>query len=602
MTIRSDEWLGRNEFVWFFGIVEDRNDPLKSGRVRVRCYGWHTDDRNEVPTNTLPWAQVLQQSAAMGDIGKTPLGYVEGTSVLGFFLDGKNAQQPMILGSFSGIPTELGSLISTKGFSDPSGTYPSRINEPDVNRLARNQTDYVHPVLAKKETSRTTAVSIANSDSTWDEPISAYAAECPYNHVYESESGHIREYDDTKDQERIHEYHTKGTFYEIDKDGNKTTRIVGNCYEIVIGSEFVNIKQASNVTVGTSSTLKTPIFQIEGDVNITGNVIVSETITAKEVIASGVVLTTHKHSGIIPGSALTKVPVPEAASVSAMARTANTAATAISKTYAETAVVVANATAAAIAAGTEVIRAFVDEVGKLTESNSPSALDMAGAGAELQTSMQAIAAHAKTLTDSTSLLAPGALKDLTDKTEAVLNNPQFTGPLNGTLAKLENSFGDLSGIEETMDKAIEPFKANFDELQSQVSTQLLATSNSLKLPAGFDLSAITPATTIFTTPFTYSAGIVDKISTTLADSLPTITGNLQTMGSNLLNGIAIPNLGAVLPSNPASLFTGAADTAAKSFSGTSFNSTSLPGLQTTVAAATKTMNTAISQLGTLSFG
>ena len=33
-----------DKFNWWFGVVEDRNDPLKLGRVRVRCYGWHTDD------------------------------------------------------------------------------------------------------------------------------------------------------------------------------------------------------------------------------------------------------------------------------------------------------------------------------------------------------------------------------------------------------------------------------------------------------------------------------------------------------------------------------------------------------------------------------
>ena len=28
-----------------FGIVEDRNDPLKIGRVRVRVHGYHTDNK-----------------------------------------------------------------------------------------------------------------------------------------------------------------------------------------------------------------------------------------------------------------------------------------------------------------------------------------------------------------------------------------------------------------------------------------------------------------------------------------------------------------------------------------------------------------------------
>ena len=34
----------------FFGIVEDRNDPLKIGRVRVRIHGIHTDNKLELST------------------------------------------------------------------------------------------------------------------------------------------------------------------------------------------------------------------------------------------------------------------------------------------------------------------------------------------------------------------------------------------------------------------------------------------------------------------------------------------------------------------------------------------------------------------------
>ena len=58
------------DFIWWYGVVEDRADPLELGRVRVRCYGWHTDDLKEIPTDSLPWAQPIQDitSAALGGI------------------------------------------------------------------------------------------------------------------------------------------------------------------------------------------------------------------------------------------------------------------------------------------------------------------------------------------------------------------------------------------------------------------------------------------------------------------------------------------------------------------------------------------------------
>ena len=52
----NTDFMGRDGFIWFAGVVEDRQDPLKLGRVRVRCLGYHTDDRNVLPTEDLPWA------------------------------------------------------------------------------------------------------------------------------------------------------------------------------------------------------------------------------------------------------------------------------------------------------------------------------------------------------------------------------------------------------------------------------------------------------------------------------------------------------------------------------------------------------------------
>ena len=73
--------------------------------------------------------------------------------------------------------------------------------------------------------------------------------EYPYNHIKETEAGHIKEYDDTPGAERIMEYHRAGTFYEVDADGTKVTRVVGNNYEIIAGTEFVNIKGTCNLTI-----------------------------------------------------------------------------------------------------------------------------------------------------------------------------------------------------------------------------------------------------------------------------------------------------------------------------------------------------------------
>ena len=48
--ITDKNFLGRNGFMWFTGVVEDRIDPEYLGRVKVRCIELHTDDKLQLPT------------------------------------------------------------------------------------------------------------------------------------------------------------------------------------------------------------------------------------------------------------------------------------------------------------------------------------------------------------------------------------------------------------------------------------------------------------------------------------------------------------------------------------------------------------------------
>lgn len=106
MTSSVDNLFARDGFWWWVGVVEDRMDPLKIGRVRVRITGYHIANKQELPTDDLPWALPMQpiQSAAISGKGDTPLGPLEGTWVVGFFADGAECQQPIIMGTLGGIP------------------------------------------------------------------------------------------------------------------------------------------------------------------------------------------------------------------------------------------------------------------------------------------------------------------------------------------------------------------------------------------------------------------------------------------------------------------------------------------------------------------
>ena len=92
---------------WWTGVVEDRDDPEKLGRCRVRIFGYHTDDITILPTKDLPWAIPIQPitSAAASGVGTTPIGIVTGSWVVGWFLDGDEAQHPVMMGTIAGKPS-----------------------------------------------------------------------------------------------------------------------------------------------------------------------------------------------------------------------------------------------------------------------------------------------------------------------------------------------------------------------------------------------------------------------------------------------------------------------------------------------------------------
>ena len=263
----DNNFLGRNGFIWFNGVVEDRQDPQKLGRLRVRCVGIHTDNKDDLPTSDLPWSQLIHPitSSGISGLGSSPGFIVEGTWVFGYFRDGVNMQEPMIMGTLPGKPSELAD--TSKGFYDPNGVYPKYKDEVDTNRLAVNDIAQPHLGLELRKLTRKTGVPTADFDlvpveehisteivasdsDTWSQPAIPYNAVYPYNHVFESESGHITEIDDTLDHERLFMAHRTGTSQEISPDGTQVNIIKGDHYNIVSGKRQAIIEGNADITIG----------------------------------------------------------------------------------------------------------------------------------------------------------------------------------------------------------------------------------------------------------------------------------------------------------------------------------------------------------------
>tara|TARA_R110000868_G_scaffold390328_1_gene659966 strand:- start:29 stop:910 length:882 start_codon:yes stop_codon:yes gene_type:complete len=223
--------FGTEGFFWWFGVVEDRDDPQKLGRVKVRVHNFH-GDKVKTPTDDLQWAFIIMQptSASYQKTGLSPTGLMVGTTVVGFFADGGEGQMPMILGSLPGIEDK-----------DPA--------KHDVTLLARE----VNPL---------------NKNTVGPEPSSAYSAVYPYNRVYQSESGHIIELDDTPNKERIHLFHRTGTYTEINQEGRRVNKIVADDIEVVLKDKTLYVQ--GNVKIDIKGNLDA---SVEGSakVSVTGN-------------------------------------------------------------------------------------------------------------------------------------------------------------------------------------------------------------------------------------------------------------------------------------------------------------------------------------------
>ncbi len=331
-------YMGKDGFIWWQGVVEDRHDPLFLGRCRVRILGWHTDNKAEMPTESLPWSYPIQPitSAAQTGVGTSPTGPVEGTWVVGFFRDGEDAQEPVFFGTLGGIPeAQAPHPAKGEGFADPRTEEPPEDRHPlqganrkllkydtdEEARVPRAPLKIIHKALrseltnddpaTKRDISKTGSTSVEsdspifqvileeqatrsrypdinflgepttprmarglygnfpttsplsqfgivaqkkfwrqelgtgfsvaeNSKDKWMEPdpTGIYGAKYPYNHVHQTESGHLIEMDDTPGFERLHRYHRTGTFEEIGSLGQRITKVVNEDYHIILNNDY----------------------------------------------------------------------------------------------------------------------------------------------------------------------------------------------------------------------------------------------------------------------------------------------------------------------------------------------------------------------------
>ena len=278
----------------YYGVVESRSDPKQLGRLKVRIVGLHTEDKVQLPTNDLPWATVLSHDGSNSGFGTTPSFFVEGTWVLCCFFD-TDRQEPYVLGGLPGIPETLGN--PNNGFNDPNrrdtddtkeaynqSVYPKTAGTSDVHENARGSLTSSN--ATNRDTIRKTSIpsadfdgfemptvsgtiNITSSNATeFSEPlvvddtandatkIGTYKPTYPKNHVYNTESGHLLEFDDTDSYNRILLSHASGSYQEYSNDGTYVSHIVSKMFEIVSSDKSSLVEGDVIETIDKSLKLK----------------------------------------------------------------------------------------------------------------------------------------------------------------------------------------------------------------------------------------------------------------------------------------------------------------------------------------------------------
>ena len=320
----------KNNF--FTGVIEDRNDPLYLGRVRVRIYGLHTDDKTMIASPDLPWSDVLMPTTApsLSGLGLSPHGLVEGSTVMGFFRDEEDMQDFVVIGSLFGRPTRKWKIVQNNpdnaedrspehGFNDPRrptvGDYADSVDKPKTGRnftlrgsletsplgrpfltaymdgngttltnniegetypresymggIKTTEDDYGSPITEDlgNPKSDINENAITGSSLTYPNDViqkhegtsvkeptrESISPQYPFNHMIESESGHILEMDDTPNAERLHLYHRSGSRIEFLRDGDMTMKVANNNYEIILKDKKVLIAGSADIELSNGN-------------------------------------------------------------------------------------------------------------------------------------------------------------------------------------------------------------------------------------------------------------------------------------------------------------------------------------------------------------
>ena len=151
-ALLKSNYIGKDGFSWWIGQVAQKSSWEKgsqfsnkgdwAARCKVRIVGYHTFDGNILSDDDLPWAQIMLDpsfGSAQGGIGGT-IHLTGGETCFGFFLDGDDGQQPVVIGLLyrsEGVKNLITEDVIAKERSSQFKPFTGNPNPPSTQRNAR---------------------------------------------------------------------------------------------------------------------------------------------------------------------------------------------------------------------------------------------------------------------------------------------------------------------------------------------------------------------------------------------------------------------------------------------------------------------------------
>ena len=259
-----------NNLIWFVGVVEDSNDLTNAGRVRVRAFGIHASDKEALPTAHLPWATVLD-----GTFGAAQVIPKEADWVFGFFVDGREAQHPMIMGRIPGMSLSFGDGAGMPGedpYLPPETAH--EFGKPPLHPYMCGE-DAEFGSVIMQQAFQQSDVKQANDD-TFDEPPVMTPVRNTNNTMLKSKNGDnfllLCDPVGNEAGDFILLSHSSGSVFQIDPNGTIFIKSFGDTYDSTDGVKFTNVEGAHHTNITEDWTMRVETgsgkIWINGDMDI----------------------------------------------------------------------------------------------------------------------------------------------------------------------------------------------------------------------------------------------------------------------------------------------------------------------------------------------